>query len=268
MLNVSGHVSSRSDPWTFGGMPALVAHRGFARRFPENTLVSLAAAVDAGAAYVEFDLQLSKDQVPFLMHDDNFRRTSGCEQSVFDLNIAAIQDLCVGEPERLGGRFQHVRPITLRSLCHHLNAWPSVHPFIEVKRHSVQHFGLQTAMARIKTALLDLHIPFTLISFRQDVVEYAQQNGIDSTGWVLRDWNAESLDILHKLAPQFVFCNYKKIPHAIDLPHGPWAWVLYEITDGQTASKWRDRGAHMIESMAVSSMLNAPPFAVTQEHNS
>ena len=37
----------------------LVAHRGDAARFPENTREAVSAAVDAGATFVEFDIQLS-----------------------------------------------------------------------------------------------------------------------------------------------------------------------------------------------------------------
>ena len=37
----------------------LIAHRGYAARYPENTRESLAAAVEAGARYIEFDVQLT-----------------------------------------------------------------------------------------------------------------------------------------------------------------------------------------------------------------
>ena len=47
----------------------LVAHRGYAARYPENTRESLAAAVRAGARFLEFDVQLSADGVPVLLHD-------------------------------------------------------------------------------------------------------------------------------------------------------------------------------------------------------
>jgi len=36
--------------------PELVAHRGYAFRYPENTLLAIKAAVDAGAKFVEFDV--------------------------------------------------------------------------------------------------------------------------------------------------------------------------------------------------------------------
>ena len=39
--------------------PDLVAHRGYALRYPENTLAAFQAAITAGARFVECDVQLS-----------------------------------------------------------------------------------------------------------------------------------------------------------------------------------------------------------------
>ena len=50
-------------------IPELVAHRGYALHYPENTLIGIEAAIRAGARYVEVDVQLSADKVPVLFHD-------------------------------------------------------------------------------------------------------------------------------------------------------------------------------------------------------
>ncbi|MEM7083289.1 MAG: glycerophosphodiester phosphodiesterase family protein [Pseudomonadota bacterium] len=244
-------------PWQFRHQPALVAHRGFAQWFPENTLTAMAAAVDAGAAFLECDIQLSKDGVPFLMHDADLMRTAGIDKSVFDLTMQELATINVGEPERLGGRF-NVRPTTLEQLCVHLNQWQNVHTFIEIKRQSVEHFGLETVMSRVFDAIQTLVAPFTILSFRNDVVTYTNAHTAFSTGWVIRDWNADSLAQLDTLKPEFVYCNYTKIPADLTLPEGPWHWVLYEITDDATAAHWRARGAAMIESMNVGKLLAGP----------
>lgn len=59
--------------WTF---PRLVAHRGGGLFAPENTLAGMQAAVDYGFSAVEFDVKLSRDAVPFLLHDDDLARTT------------------------------------------------------------------------------------------------------------------------------------------------------------------------------------------------
>ncbi len=247
-------------PWTFRNKPALVAHRGFAQLFPENTLTALAAAVDAGAAFVEFDIQLSKDKVPFLMHDSDLNRTGNVDRSVFELTMDELSAMSVGEQARLGGRFHDIKPTTLEHACTHLNAWPDVHSFIEVKRQSIEQFGLDVVMEQIFDAIRGLEAPFTILSFREDVVEYTQKHSDFSAGWVIRHWTQESLDTLQRLSPEFVFCSYTDVPPDEPVPTGPWSWVLYEITDTDTATFWRQRGIHMIESMTVARLLESPVF--------
>ncbi|GAA6109679.1 glycerophosphoinositol inositolphosphodiesterase GDPD2 [Tachysurus ichikawai] len=49
--------------------PKLVAHRGAPVLAPENTIMSFNKSVQCNLAAFETDVQLSKDKVPFLMHD-------------------------------------------------------------------------------------------------------------------------------------------------------------------------------------------------------
>lgn len=49
--------------------PLVIAHRGAARRFPENSLEAVEAAFEAGADGVEVDLRLTKDGTIVLQHD-------------------------------------------------------------------------------------------------------------------------------------------------------------------------------------------------------
>ena len=60
----------------------LVAHRGFASKLPENTIEALNVAVKLGVKTVEIDVQLTKDLVPVMLHDENFKRTLGKDLSV------------------------------------------------------------------------------------------------------------------------------------------------------------------------------------------
>lgn len=55
--------------------PKIVAHRGGGSLAPENTLAAMACGLSHGYRAVEFDVMLSKDEVPVLMHDSEFGRT-------------------------------------------------------------------------------------------------------------------------------------------------------------------------------------------------
>ncbi|XP_041693660.1 glycerophosphoinositol inositolphosphodiesterase GDPD2 isoform X1 [Coregonus clupeaformis] len=59
--------------------PNLIGHRGAPMLAPENTLMSFIKSVECGVIAFETDVQLSKDRVPYLMHDHNshfLRRTT------------------------------------------------------------------------------------------------------------------------------------------------------------------------------------------------
>jgi glycerophosphoryl diester phosphodiesterase len=75
----------------------IIAHRGFMRRFPENTLVAVRGAYDQGADAVEVDVRLSADGVPVIMHDATVDRTTDGhgEVSALNANELATLNACV-----------------------------------------------------------------------------------------------------------------------------------------------------------------------------
>lgn len=63
---------ARTPPSVLGGLPAVIAHRGFGRRtshgHPENTLPAFRAALEAGVRWVEVDVRRSRDDELFVLH--------------------------------------------------------------------------------------------------------------------------------------------------------------------------------------------------------
>lgn len=55
--------------------PRIAAHRGGGTLAPENTMAALRCGLAHGFRAVEFDVMLSSDAVPVLMHDPQFGRT-------------------------------------------------------------------------------------------------------------------------------------------------------------------------------------------------
>ncbi len=54
----------------------IIAHRGYSEKFPENTLLSFNESYKLGAKFVEFDVNLTKDNYPVIIHDDTLNRTT------------------------------------------------------------------------------------------------------------------------------------------------------------------------------------------------
>ncbi len=74
-------------------------------------------------------------------------------------------------------------------------------------------------------------------------------------GWVLQQYDADSLREATELAPEFLFCNLERVPTTTTtLWPGPWDWAIYEVRDRATALHCRDLGAKFGETMAVRSL--------------
>lgn len=54
----------------------IFGHRGIPSKFPENSLAGFRYAVTHGAEGLEFDVHLTADQVPVIMHDETINRTT------------------------------------------------------------------------------------------------------------------------------------------------------------------------------------------------
>lgn len=78
------------------GRTLRLAHRGDHRRYPENSLAALVAALDLpGCDGVEFDVRASRDGVPVVIHDDTLTRVQGRPEAVGQLGAAELEALGV-----------------------------------------------------------------------------------------------------------------------------------------------------------------------------
>jgi glycerophosphoryl diester phosphodiesterase len=70
-----------------------IAHRGyFNAEHPENSLGAFARAVEHGFA-VELDIQMTKDDVIVVFHDNDLKRVCGVDKKVKELTYAEIKEL-------------------------------------------------------------------------------------------------------------------------------------------------------------------------------
>jgi glycerophosphoryl diester phosphodiesterase len=74
----------------------IIGHRGASGHAPENTLAAFKKAVALGAAFIETDLQLSRDARFVAIHDDTVDRTTGGQGKVHDQTLAVLRRLDAG----------------------------------------------------------------------------------------------------------------------------------------------------------------------------
>ncbi|MFD3524176.1 glycerophosphodiester phosphodiesterase [Streptomyces sp. NPDC058653] len=73
-----------------------VGHRGDPYRVRENTLPSVRSALERGADAVEFDVRLTRDGVPVLLHDASLKRLWGHDQALSNIIHADLSELTRG----------------------------------------------------------------------------------------------------------------------------------------------------------------------------
>jgi glycerophosphoryl diester phosphodiesterase len=239
-------------------LPEIVAHRGNAAEFPENTLEALGSAVELGAHFVEFDVQLTGDLVPVLSHDSDLVRVAGRPESVLELTWATLSGIPVGEVARLGARHAATFAPSLAQVVEALAGWSGVTAFVEIKRASIRRFGRETVLRRVTEVLRPVLERCVLISFDLTSVKDARLMTGARIGWVLTEYDEAARSQAAALAPEFLFADVERLPaDGEPLWHGPWGWAIYEVRDLETARACRTRGARWVETMDVRGLLRA-----------
>ena len=113
-----------SLPWPHS---RVVGHRGGGALAPENTLAGLRKAAGMGFSAVEFDVMLSADGIPVLIHDETLERTTNGRGAVAATPYARLANLDAGAwfgREYLGERVPSFEQAG--KLCVELGLWANV----------------------------------------------------------------------------------------------------------------------------------------------
>ncbi len=78
-------------------IPKVIAHRGGAKRFPENTLAAFRRSVEIGAHGVEFDVHRCASGELVVIHDDDLQRTTNGVGLVKESSYPEIKRLSAGK---------------------------------------------------------------------------------------------------------------------------------------------------------------------------
>lgn len=120
----------------------VVGHRGDPIKYPEETIQSDNSAFNSGADYVELDLQLSKDGVLVIAHDDDLYRVTHTHAIVSQNNFDTLKQLSYDNGE-------HV--MSLNELFKHYQNKPNTKFVLETKiDHSLNpSYELEDKIAQV-----------------------------------------------------------------------------------------------------------------------
>lgn len=153
--------------------PIIVGHRGVAGTFPENTRVSVQAAIDMGLKWVEIDVQPTKDNVLIVCHDHTINRCSNGKGRVDAYTLEELREFDFGG--WFNAKFSGEPIMTLQELLE-LAAASDLGLNIEVKvdKHDVAHVASQLKAQLDQSPLAQEKI--LLSSFSHDIIRELHQH--------------------------------------------------------------------------------------------
>jgi len=159
------------------GKPLVIAHRGGAGLWPENTLFALQEAEKLGANLSEIDVNMSSDGVLVAIHDDSVDRTTNAKGLVQDLTLAELKSLDAGYRWTNDGGHTYPfrgRGITIPSLNEIFAAFPKQAINIEIKQND----------------------PPIVATLRETICRYAKTKQV-----LVSAFNARTMKIFRRLCP-------------------------------------------------------------------
>jgi len=122
--------------------PLVIAHRGASSYLPENTLEAFSLALDQfHADMIEFDLQITKDGIPVVIHDAKLERTTNGHGYVSDHFYHEIKGLDAGfyfDPAGKGVFPERGKGIRIPAFEDVLVRFPNRLLAVEIKAKSVE----------------------------------------------------------------------------------------------------------------------------------
>lgn len=169
----------------------IIGHRGVPAQSLENTMESFRAAVDLGLTELEFDIRMSRDGVPVIIHDASLKRTHGLSKRVAHTTAQELSSLGVPTFDELYGLIEE----------------KGLHATIEIKTCSLPAIAYIAKQAR----KLDL----TISSFDFNWIMRAAQANTD----VSLQWTIERLGQYQPMVIPGLVSSGRVKETAVDIRH-------------------------------------------------
>jgi glycerophosphoryl diester phosphodiesterase len=160
---------------TPSNVPLIIGHRGAAAVAPENTLISFERALKDGADGIEFDVRLTRDNVPVVVHDATLRRTAQRAEAVAQLSAKELDAVDVGTwfnqsfPLKARPEYANARIVSLATVFERLRNKPCIF-YVEMKCDEGNEARLAVEVARLVQALA-LHDRVVVESFEHPAIK-------------------------------------------------------------------------------------------------
>ena len=118
----------------------IYGHRGIPSLMPENTLLSFQKAIELGVDGIEFDVQITKDEILVVHHDPTLERLTDKYTQISSLNYEELKDI-----DARGKNFQNLNFQYIPTLEEVLKSLPEdIIINIEIKSQQIFSEGMET----------------------------------------------------------------------------------------------------------------------------
>ncbi|MDM5315997.1 glycerophosphodiester phosphodiesterase [Fictibacillus sp. b24] len=127
-------------------MTYIFAHRGSSKHCPENTMAAFKKAYEDGADGIELDVQLSKDGIPVIIHDEKLDRTTNKKGHIIEYTYEELTKTDAGSWFSKSFSGEHVPSLQV------FLEWISPLPMllnIELKNNIIEYNGLEEKVLQL-----------------------------------------------------------------------------------------------------------------------
>jgi len=148
----------------------VLGHRGIKAKYPENTLISFAAAIELGVDLIEFDVNITADGVPVVIHDNDIARTSDHSGLTRSYTLEQLKEFDFGC--KFGSQFVGVQIPTLEEVLQ--LAVKSDKLLLNVEIKDMTHEAVDKTVAMLRR--FGLEDRSVIACFDAQIIRYTKKN--------------------------------------------------------------------------------------------
>jgi len=194
-------------------LPNLIAHRGASAVAPENTLAAFKKAKLLGASMVEFDVMLTADNIPVVIHDENIKRTTNGRGLVNSFSFEELKQLDAGR--WFSRKFQGETIPCLKEVLEMLDAY-DLKANVEIKPiKGAESDTVMMVMSYINQYWPDENDALLISSFNYEVLERVRSFSPEQPiGFLMDKWDDNWRKKITKLNCVSINLNHRCITQA------------------------------------------------------
>ena len=242
--------------------PWIAAHRGYKKKYPENTLAAFQAAINTGVPMIELDVTLSRDRRLIVIHDATLDRTTNGQGPVHDQTLEELKQLDAGSwfhPDFAGQRLPELAEVlklvngrAITNIEIKANAYEPHHPPDAIEKQVVKLVKQKKLQNSVLISSFDSHIlkqislletppPIALISknpLQKNVVEICKRLKTFS-------WHPHHKIVSRKQVRKFHAAGILVFPYNVDTPEDCARMIGFKVDglitdDPVSARRWSE----------------------------